>query len=114
MFPALRSRWDAMILVRALRQSLLESKDRWKTRPDDTGGAVLSHGEFRIVLEPRGPRLLDAVHLYRSNAEVWLPLLPRLRLRAAARLRLIQDAKSEMEGARPSRKSGAKRPTRTA
>jgi hypothetical protein len=90
--PAIRSHWDAMLLVRELRKSLLKSKDRWKSDADENGSAVLSHGDFRIVLERRGLRLLDAIHLYQNDAEVWLPLMPRLRLRATARMRLIEDA----------------------
>jgi hypothetical protein len=36
--------------------------------------------------------MLDAIHVYHDGAELWLPLFARLRLRAAARSRLLQDA----------------------
>jgi hypothetical protein len=96
-FPAIRSRWDALVLTRRLHKSLVEPKDRWTVSSDDGKDAVLTHGDFRIVLLPRGPRLLDVIHLYRKDAEIWLPLIPRLQLRAAARLRLLQDANKVTE-----------------
>ena len=61
------------------------------------------------MLEPRAVRVLDAIFVYRDDAEIWLPLLPRLRLRGAARWRLIHDASehlqdSELKKTRPKRR----------
>ena len=97
MFPMIRVRRDARILSRKLRLSLAEPEDKWKVGTDEDGRPLLSNGNFRIVLVPRAARLLDAIHVYSEDAEIWLPLLPRLRLRAAARLRLIQDASEHLQ-----------------
>lgn len=95
MLPAVRSRFAAMGLTRDLRHSLAETNERWTITSDKDGNTVLARRDFRIVLVARGLRLFDSVRLYREEAEIWLPLLSRLRLRAAARLRLIQFAKQE-------------------
>ncbi len=92
MFPIIRSRWDARRLARKLRNSLTSLEEKWNVGTDEHGQPTLSNGDFRIVLVPRAVRLLDAIHVYSDNAEIWLPLLARIRLRAAARWRLIQDA----------------------
>ena len=92
MFPMIRSRWDAQILSRKLQKSLAAPDEKWKVGADEEERPTLLSGDFRIVLVPRAVRLLDTIHVYRDNAEIWLPFLSRLRLRAAARLRLIQEA----------------------
>lgn len=92
MFPLIRSRLEAHKLSRKLRQSLDDVEAQWKAGVDDDGNAELSNGEFRIVLAPRAVRLLDAVHVYNHDAEIWFPLVARLRLRGAARSRLLRDA----------------------
>jgi hypothetical protein len=92
MFPALQARWDVMGLTRDLRRSLLAPADRWRVGADEDGNAMLEKGSNRIVLIPRAARILDSIHLYSDDAEVWLPLVSRLRLRAAARWRLIEHA----------------------
>ena len=97
MFPIIRSRWDARRLARELRKSLASPDDDWKVGTDDEGHPTLSNDGFRIVLEPRAVRVLDAVHVYREDAEIWFPLLARLRLRAAARWRLIHDASEHLQ-----------------
>jgi len=97
MFPVIRSRWDARKLSRTLRQSLADPNAKWKIAVDDEENPELSNGDFRIVLEPRAVRLLDAMHVYHDGAEIWLPLWTRLRLRAAARSRLIQDASDHIQ-----------------
>lgn len=97
MFPIIRSRWDARRLARELRKSLASQDDNWKIGTDEEGRPMLSNDGFRIVLEPRAVRLLDAIHVYRDDAEIWLPLLARLRLRAAARWRLIHDASEHLQ-----------------
>jgi hypothetical protein len=97
MLPMVRARWDAHLLTRKLRRSLATLKDKWGIDADDQGRSMLSAGDFRIVLVPRAARLFDAIHLYAKDAEIRLPLMARIRLRAAARLRLIQDANEHFE-----------------
>lgn len=97
MLPVIRARWDAMLLTRELRRSLEEPKDRWRIDGDGEGETTLSRGEFKIEIVPRAVRVLDAIHLYRADAEIWLPLVSRIRLRAAARARLLEAAQKEME-----------------
>ena len=92
MFPIIRARRGASILSRKLLFSLAEPEENWKIGTGDEGQPALSMNGFRIVLVPRAVRLFDAVHVYSDNVEIWLPFLARLRLRAAARCRLIQDA----------------------
>ena len=92
MFPMIRARLDAYRLSRKLRKSLATREDKWKIDTDEEGRPTLSSGDFRIVLVPRAVRLFDAVHIYRDDVEIWLSLMARLRLRAAARSRLIRDA----------------------
>ena len=97
MFPIIRSRWDARRLARELRESLASPDEDWGVGTDESGRPMLSKEGFRIVLTPRAIRLLDAVHVYRNDAEIWLPLLARVRLRAAARWRLIHDASEDLQ-----------------
>ena len=92
MFPIIRAHRDARTLSRTLRSSLASPDETWKVGTDEDVHPALSNANFRIVLVPRTVRLFDAIHVYSDDAEIWLPLLPRLRLRAAARVRLIQDA----------------------
>src|SRR5262245_59121406 len=102
MLPAIRARWDAMILTRELRRSHENSKERWKIDGDGEGDTSLTKGEFKIELVRRTTRLLDAIYLYQGDAEVWLPLVSRIRLRAAARVRLLESATKDLEK-RPAR-----------
>ena len=97
MLPLIRARWDAHLLTRKLRQSLATPTDKWKIDADDEGHPTLSSGDLRIVLVPLAARLFDAIHLYKQDAEVWLPLISRIRLRVTARARLIQDAREHFE-----------------
>lgn len=92
MFPMIRAHRDARSLSRKLRQSLASPHHKWKVGTDEEGHPTLSSGDVRIVLVPRAVRILDAIHIYSHDAEIWLPLFARLRLRAAGRLRLIQEA----------------------
>ena len=96
MLPIIRSRMDARTLARNLRNSLDESEESWTVGTDKEGHPMLSNGGLRIVLVPRTARLFDAIHVYSDDAEIWLPLFARLRLRGAARLRLIQDASENL------------------
>lgn len=97
MFPIIRAHLDSRVLSRQLRVSLTSADEDWKIGTAEDGRPMLTNGGFRIVLSPRVVRLLDAVHLYNDDAEIWLPLLTRLRLRAAARWRLIHDASESLE-----------------
>jgi hypothetical protein len=101
MFPVIRARWDARVLARKLRESLESTEEKWKVGADEEDRPTLDNGSFRIVLAPRAARLFDAIHLYSDDAEVWLPLVSRLRLRAAARWRLIYEASENLEKAKP-------------
>ncbi len=108
MFPIIRSRIDARALSRKLRTSLTNSEEAWNVGTDKEGRPMLSNGGLRIVLVPRTVRMLDAIHVYSDDTEIWLPVLARLRLRGAARTRLIQDASDhlaelEVKKARPRR-----------
>jgi hypothetical protein len=114
MLPVIRARWDAHLLTRKLRQSLATPKDKWKIDADDEGHPTLSTGDFRIVLVPRAARLFDAIHLYEKDAEIWLPLVSRIRLRGAARLRLIQDANQHFEPQKQKPRSRRRRARDTA
>jgi hypothetical protein len=114
MLPVIRTRWDAHLLTRKLRRSLAAPKDKWKIDADDERHPVLSSGHVRIVLVPRAARLFDAIHLYERDAEIWLPLISRIRLRAAARLRLIQDANQHFEPQRQKSRTRRRRASATA
>jgi hypothetical protein len=109
MFPIIRARWDARRLAHKLRNSLAAPEDNWKIGKTDEGQPTLTCGTFRIELVPRTARVFDAIHLYNDGAEVWLPLLARLRLRAAARWRLIQDASEHLQET-DQKKARARRP----
>ena len=113
MFPIIRARWEARVLARKLRDSLAAPDETWRVGADEDGKPMLSNANFRVVLAPRAARLFDAIHLYSDDAEVWLPLFARLRLRAAARWRLIHDASEHLPQAKrkktPARRRRAQR-----
>jgi hypothetical protein len=88
----LRIRFAAIRLARALRQSILTETTLWDIDFDDVGRPALVAGPFRVVIAPRAIRLFDALHVYCNGAEIWLPLISRLRLRNAVRLVLIENA----------------------
>jgi hypothetical protein len=97
MFPIIRVRLDARRLARQIRESLIADVEKWKIGKNDEGQPILSNGHFDIVLVPRAVRLFDAIHVYSDGAEIWFPFFARLRLRAAARLRLIENASEKAE-----------------
>src|SRR5262245_26679450 len=82
----------AMCLVNAFRRSLVKQPEIWEIGADTQGRPIVSAGPFRIVLVPRPLRMSDAIHLYCDDAEVWLPLLSRIRLRNAVRLLILRRA----------------------
>lgn len=88
----LNLRFKAMCLVREFRRSLVKQPELWTIDADRQGRPIVSAGPFRIMLEPRPLRVVDAIHLYFEDAEVWLPLVSRLRLRSAVRLLILQRA----------------------
>ena len=92
MFPIIGGRRDVGAWCRTRRSSLASPDETWKVDADEVEHPTLSNANFRIVLVPRTIRLFDAIHVYSNDAEIWLPFLPRIRLRAAARVRLIHDA----------------------
>src|SRR4051794_29677589 len=112
MFSIIRVRFDAHRLVRQLRKSLSGEPDKWKIGENDAGQPSLSKGEFEIVLVPRTLRLLDAIHVYSEGAEIWLPLIARLRLRTAARLCLIEHAREKAKSRPANRTQPRKRTAR--
>jgi hypothetical protein len=112
MFSMIRVRFDAHRLVRQLRKSLSGEPDKWKIGENDAGQPSLSKADFEIVLEPRTVRLLDAIHVYSDGAEIWLPLIARLRLRTAARLCLIENAREKAKPGSTNRSQARKRTAR--
>jgi hypothetical protein len=103
----IRMRLAAIRLARALRRSILTERKLWEIDSDSMGRPCVMAGPFRIVIAPRAVRLFDALHVYCGRAEVWLPLLWRLRLRNTVRwlladtaLELFKSADLEASGAR--------------
>jgi hypothetical protein len=96
---SIRMRLTAIRLARALRRSILTERRLWEIDVDAANCPLLSAGPFRVVVVPRAVRLLDAVHLYCGGAEVWLPLMWRVRLRNAVRLVLLENALELFESA---------------
>jgi hypothetical protein len=109
MFPIIRLRREARALSRKLRKSLAAPEDNWKVDTDEEGRPTLFNGNIRIVLVPRAARIFDAIHVYSNDAEIWLPLLPRLRLRGSARLRLIEDATDHWQDLNQKKPRGRRR-----
>jgi len=95
MFTFIHARREARQLTRKLRKSLTGQEDLWATDADHQGRPILSAGRFRIMIVPRCPRLFDTIHLYCEETEIWLPLLPRIRLRGAVRWYLVHFAKEQ-------------------
>jgi hypothetical protein len=92
MLPAIRVRFEARRLAKELREALVSRPEGWSISNDDDGGTVTSWRKYRIVLQPRAVRFFDSIHLYYDDAEIWLPIVQRLRLRAATRLLLTRFA----------------------
>jgi hypothetical protein len=107
MFTFLQIRWSRRQVGRMLRRSILTHPERWKIEAAEGSLTSLVDREFRIVLEPRFIRVFDAIHVYCDDAEVWLPVMPRIRLRNAARWLLLRHA----AGRRPVRKNLGRRLT---
>jgi hypothetical protein len=97
--------FKAMCLVNAFRRSLIKQPDMWTIESDRQGRPIVSAGPFRIILVPRPLRATDAIHLYFDDAEVWLPLISRIRLRNAVRLLILRRALERWTADNPDRES---------
>jgi hypothetical protein len=95
----IRSRIVSVRLARALRRSILTEHKFWEIDVDEHGCPLVAAGPFRVVLVPRAVRLLDAIHVYCGGAEVWMPLVWRLRLRNAVRLVIVEYALEMIDSA---------------
>ena len=82
-------------LARQLRRSMLTERESWAIDADRQGRPILSRGRFRIAIVPRNLRIFDEIHVFCDEVEVWLPLLPRVRLRNAARFIVLRYALDE-------------------
>jgi hypothetical protein len=96
----IRMRLAAIRLARALRRSILLETKHWEIGVDEAERPSIAAGPFRLVIMPRAVRLLDAIHVYCEGAEIWLPLLWRLRLRTAVRLVLAENALEVFDAAK--------------
>ena len=108
----IRLRLISVRLARALRRSILTEQTLWEIDVDENGCPLVAAGPFRVILAPRAVRLLDALHVYCGGAEVWIPLVWRLRLRNAVRLMIVQNAFDMLDSADMESTSKASR-TRT-
>jgi len=88
----IRMRLVSVRLARALRRSILTEQKLWEIDVDDDGNPLVAAGPFRLVLVPRTVRLFDALHMYCGEAEIWMPLVWRVRLRNAVRLLIVENA----------------------
>lgn len=95
----IRVRLAAIRLARALRRSILDESKLWEIDAVESERPSIAAGPFRLVITPRSVRLFDALHVYCDGAEVWLPLLWRLRLRNALRLVIAEQALESFEKA---------------
>jgi hypothetical protein len=99
MFNFVRMRFEASRLGRALGKSLVDDPDSWKIEGAKGDHATISDGTFKISVSARRLRILDSIHVSCDGAEVWLPLVARLRLRNAVRLFLARDGNDCLAGA---------------
>ena len=83
----IRARIEAKILVSQLLETI-------QTEPSQSAltyrGWALIVEDYMVEITPRRIRALDSVNLYHDGAEVWLPVLQRIRLRNALRYLVIQ------------------------
>jgi len=77
----------------------LHERSLWEIGVDEDNCPFVAAGPFRVVIVPRAVRLFDALHVYCGDAEVWLPLWWRLRLRNAVRLVIAENALEMFESA---------------
>jgi hypothetical protein len=108
----IRLRLVSVRLARALRRSILTERKLWEIDVDEDGNPFVAAGPFRVVITPRPVRLLDALHVYCGGAEIWLPIVWRLRLRNAVRLVLVENALEMFASADLATTSGRHRPAR--
>ena len=117
MITLIRMRLAGAFLAKKLRRSLLVEinalevslESGWKTNtPHDSLGSQepkltssiwltagmsrIATGPFTLMLVPRRIRVLDGLYVCWMGQEVWIPLIARIRLRAAVRLWLATAA----------------------
>jgi hypothetical protein len=97
MLTFLRVRLQACRLANSMRRSMLANSDFWTIDADRQGRPMLMRSRFRVALVPQRLRVFDSIHLYCDEAEVWLPLWARWRLRNAARLLIVRFAQQEWD-----------------
>jgi hypothetical protein len=95
MSVCLKARAVSRKVARRLVRSLLT--EQWILSGCGYEGSSAERGKFEIVIEPRRLRVLDSVHVYFDECEVWLPLVSRLKVRSAMRLRIALAAEVGLE-----------------
>ena len=92
----LRSRRQGRKIARKVRELLDDERVMWEVKPAASPGAVLhlklDYSLIAVVIECKRLRFLDSVHLYVDGADVYVPLIARIRLRGAARCRMQEIA----------------------
>lgn len=105
MLTGIRNRILGRRLGRKLRASILDTSCRnaWSIAPStvaaSTFGAEHSVGtairlaDTEVVIIPRRFRIFDRLRVYYKGHDVWLPLMARIRVRAAVRSFILNKAK---------------------
>lgn len=90
MFECCIGRCKARKLARVIIKSLF-TDSHWevKNHPMYPEMTVYTKGLIQVVSIPARFRVFDRIFLSVGNAEVWLPLISRLRLRSAMRYRAV-------------------------
>ncbi len=94
MIPFLAVRSEARALAKLIGRSLVMRPQDWKLAYSYDEGVTIESvpsPDIRLTISPRFPRLFDEFHLFigehdKDEAEIWLPLLSRIRLRNIVRL----------------------------
>lgn len=90
LFPDLRARIGAICLCRKVRASIIN--EEWVIENLGVGETILTRGEYTIIIEPRRLRIFDKISLHFGDSEVWIPLIPRIRLRSVVRWLIVSQA----------------------
>ena len=81
------------------RRFALQLRERLRTEPIQTvatyNGWALACDGFLIEVVVRRFRIFDGIHVWHKGAEIWLPLLQRIRLRNTIRLLVTERAQDE-------------------
>jgi len=87
----LKSRILARRVSKKVQAKLLSENPQ--TLPTDKGYVlVLDDEKFVVEITIRRFRLFDGIHVWHEGAEVWLPLLQRIRLRNSVRIHVASRA----------------------